>query len=76
MNKVYNKSLIQKVAKNIKKYRKLRKYTQATLALRASVSASTLATFEAAANDITLTKLDALACGLGVRLRDLVDFQE
>jgi len=71
-----NKSLIEKVAKNIKKYRAEKGYSQVQLAVRAGITDATLSSIEVARTDTTLTKLNTIAQALGVRLTDLLDIED
>ncbi len=69
-----DKGLIEKVAKNIKKYRKLKNYTQDDLSFESTIPRSTIGSIETASNDITLTKINAIAEALDLELWQLLKF--
>lgn len=71
-----DKSFVEKVAKNIKKYREQKKLTQMELAVDARISPSTVAMFETVRNDITLSKINYIAKALGVEPYELLMFDD
>jgi len=72
MNKAFN----QKVALNIKKYRKMRGLRQLDVAVDANIGLFTFALFESARSDITLAKFVAIAEALKVEPWQLLKFDE
>ena len=67
-----NKIIINKVAKNIKFYRKEKNMTQEALAFGAKVSLSTIGMIETAKTDITLSKIYNIAKALDVEPYELL----
>ncbi len=66
--------LLQKFAKRIKDLRKQKGYTQDELSYRAKIGRSTLANLETASNDVTLTKINQIACAFEISLAELFNF--
>ena len=71
-----NKKILQKVAKNIKKFRKAKKLKQDDFSAVEGISRSTIAMLETVRTDVTVSKLKIIADVLEVKLRDLFDFDE
>jgi transcriptional regulator with XRE-family HTH domain len=69
-----DKILIKKLAKNIKKYRKLNKMTQDDLAFLAELPRSTIGNIETVSNDIVLSKINKIAKAFHIKLSELLDF--
>lgn len=67
---------MQKIAKNVKKYRKIKKLSQLRLSIKTGISLSTIATIETAAAGTTVEKLNSIAEGLGITLAELVTFEK
>ena len=61
-----DKSFIEKVGKNIKKYREAKGLTQVELATDCNMSPSTIGMVETAQNDMTLSKINSIAKALNV----------
>jgi len=74
-NKTMNKFFLQKLAKNIKKIRTERGFTQDDIGIN-GVSRSMISLIELAKTDITASKLKIIADNLGVKVKDLFDFEE
>lgn len=68
-----NKSYLQKFAKNLKKIRKEKGYTQDDIGVN-GVSRSMISLLEIGATDVTISKLCIIAKNLGVEVKDLFDF--
>lgn len=71
MNKVY----LRKFGKHLRKLRQERGLTQEDLALSDEISRSTISMVEIAQNDITLSKLKLIADAMGLKVKDLFDFE-
>ncbi len=71
MNKVY----LQKFANNLKKKRKEKRLTQDDLGTN-GVSRSMISLLEIGATDVTITKLKIIADNLGIKVKDLFDFED
>lgn len=69
-----NKPYLKKLGKNIKKYRLEKGLTQDDLGIN-GISRSMVSLIEIAKSDITATKLKIIADNLGVKVRDLFDFE-
>ena len=69
-----DKSFIKKVGKNIKKYRELKGLTQVELAVDANIASSTIGMIETAQNDMTLSKVSAIAKALEIDAYKLLIF--
>lgn len=71
MNKVY----LRKFGKHLRKLRQERGLTQEDLVLSDEISRSTISMVEIAQNDITLSKLKLIADAMGLKVKDLFDFE-
>ena len=69
-----DKLFIEKIAKNIKSFREAKGLTQVELAVDANIASSTVGMIETAQNDITLSKINAIAKALGVEAYQLLKF--
>ena len=69
-----NKDYLQKFAKNLKRLRKEKGFTQDVLASE-GISRSMVSLIEIAKTDLTVSKVKLLADTLGVHPRDLFDFE-
>ena len=69
-----NKSYLQKFAKNLVKIRELHKFTQDDLGVN-GISRSMISLIELARTDVTITKLKVIADNLGLKVKDLFDFE-
>lgn len=69
-----NKEYLQKFAKHLKKLRKEKGLVQDDFANLENISRSTLSMVETGKTDITLSKIKIIADRLGVRPKDLLDF--
>ena len=69
-----DKGYLQKFAKHLKALRKERKLTQDDLAVE-GISRSMISLLEIARTDITVTKLKIIADNLGLKVKDLFDFE-
>ncbi len=69
-----NKEYLQKFAKNLKRLRKEKGFTQDDLASD-GISRSMVSLVEIARTDLTVTKVKILADTLGVLPKDLFDFE-
>lgn len=67
-----NKSFIKKVGKNIKKLRTQKGLSQEALSAESNVSASMIGFIETARNDVTLSKIYAIAKALDVEPYELL----
>ncbi len=70
-----NKVFLQKFAKNLKKKRKEKRMTQDDLGTN-GVSRSMISLLEIGATDVTITKLKTIADNLGIKVKDLFDFED
>ena len=73
-NLFVNKDYLQKFANNLRKLRKERKLTQEDL-MSEKVSRSMVSLVELARTDLTVSTLKAIADSLGVKVKDLFDFE-
>ena len=73
-NLIMNKSYLEKLAKRIKSLRVEKGLTQDDLAVD-GISRSMISLLEIAATDVTITKLKVIADNLGVKVKDLFDFE-
>jgi len=73
-NNKMDKVLIKKLAKNIKRYRKLNQLTQDDLAFLANLPRSTIGNIETASNDIVLSKINKIAKAFNIKLSELLNF--
>ncbi len=69
-----NKEYLQKLSKQIKELRKKKSYTQDDIA-QGGISRSMVSLLELARTDVTVTKLKIIADNLGVKVKDLFDFE-
>lgn len=69
-----DKCFIEKVGKNIKKIREAKGLTQVELAVDANIASSTIGMIETAQNDMTLSKINAIAKALGIETYTLLKF--
>lgn len=69
-----DKDYLQKFAKRIKYLRKERGLTQLNLETE-KISRSMISLIEIGRTDVTLSKIKALADALGVKVKDLFDFE-
>ena len=70
-----NKPFLKKLGKNIKKYRLEKGLTQDDIGIN-GISRSMVSLIEIAKSDITATKLKILADNLGIKVKDLFDFED
>ena len=70
-----DKPFIQKLAIKLKKIRKQKGLTQDDLAVN-GISRSMISLIELARTDVTASKLKIIADNLGVKVKDLFDFEE
>jgi len=61
-----DKSFIEKVGKNVKKFREAKGLTQIELAVDANMASSTIGMIETAKNDMTISKINSIANALGI----------
>ncbi len=71
-----DKQFISDVAKNIKKYREMKKLSQMALAAEANIAVATVGMIETAKNDITLSKINAIAKALDIPAYKLLVFNK
>ena len=69
-----DKQLLRKLAKRIKELRKESHYTQDDLADLADIARSTLGNIEAAANDVTFSKINRIARAFNLTLAEFLNF--
>lgn len=69
-----DKEYLQKFANNLKKIRKAKGFTQDDFAGVDGISRSTIGMVETVKTDITLSKIKIIADVLGVKPKDLLDF--
>lgn len=70
-----NKAFLHKFAKHLKTLRKAKGIKQDDFLNVDGISRSTISMLETAKTDVTLSKLKIIADTLGVKLKDLVDFE-
>ncbi len=70
-----DKPYIKKLGKRIKKLREERGFTQDDIGLN-GISRAMISLVEVAKTDITVTKLKIIADNLGVKVKDLFEFEE
>ena len=70
-----NKSFLKQLGKNIKKYRLQSGLTQDDLGVN-GISRSMVSLIEIAQSDITVSKLKIIADNIGIKVKDLFDFEE
>lgn len=73
-NLIMNKPFLRKLANNIKKIRKEKSLTQDDIGVN-GISRSMISLIELAKTDITATKLKIIADNLGIKVKDLFDFE-
>ena len=66
--------MVAKLANNIKKIRKEKSLTQDDIGVN-GISRSMISLIELAKTDITATKLKIIADNLGIKVKDLFDFE-
>jgi transcriptional regulator with XRE-family HTH domain len=64
------------VGTKVKKLRELRNFTQSYMAERLGIAQSSYSTIESGESDITLSRLDEISKILGMRLEDVMAFDE
>jgi transcriptional regulator with XRE-family HTH domain len=69
-----NKPFIEKFAKNLKKLRKEKHLTQDDISFN-GISRSMISLIELARTDVTITKLKIIADNMGIKVKDLFDFE-
>lgn len=69
-----DKSYIEKFGKNLQKIRKEKKQTQDDLGTN-GISRSMISLLEIGRTDVTISKLKIIADNLGVKVKDLFDFE-
>ena len=69
-----NKPYLKKLGENIKKYRLEKGMTQDDLGIN-GISRSMVSLIEIAKSDITATKLKIIADNMGIKVKDLFDFE-
>lgn len=75
-NNLYmNKPFLKKLGNNIKKYRLEKGMTQDDLGIN-GISRSMISLIEIAQSDITVTKLKIIANNMGIKVKDLFDFED
>jgi len=67
-------TIYEKLGENIKKYRKNRNISQEELATKAKVDLTSVSEIESGLRNPSLKMLHKLANGLGVKIKDLVNF--
>ena len=70
-----NNEYLQKFAKNLKELRKQNEIKQDDFLSIDGISRSTIAMVETAKTDITLSKIKIIADVIGVKPKDLLDFE-
>ena len=73
-NKKMNKPYIEKFAKNLKELRKQKHLTQDDISFN-GISRSMVSLLELARTDITITKLKIIADNMGIKVKDLFNFE-
>lgn len=69
-----DKPFIEKFAKNLKKLRKEKHLTQDDISFN-GISRSMISLIELARTDVTITKLKIIADNMGIKVKDLFDFE-
>lgn len=69
-----NKSYLKKFAKNLKNLRIQKNLTQDDIGIN-GISRSMISLIELTKTDVTITKLKIIADNLGVKVKDLFDFE-
>ena len=70
-----NKPYLEQLGKNIKKYRLQKGMTQDDLGVN-GISRSMVSLVEIAQSDITASKLKIIADNMGIKVKDLFDFED
>lgn len=70
-----DKYFAEKVGANIKKYKEAKGLAQIELAVDANIASSTIGMIETAKNDITLSKINAIAKALELDAYKLLKFE-
>lgn len=73
-NQKMNKSYLKKLAKNIKLKRNEKSLTQDDIGVN-GISRSMISLIELAKTDVTVSKLKIIADNLGLKVKDLFDFE-
>ena len=73
-NQIMNKHFLKKLGKNIQSKRLDRKLTQDDLGVN-GISRSMISLIEIAKTDVTVSKLKIIADNLGLKVKDLFDFE-
>ncbi len=69
-----DKFFIEKVGRNVKKFREAKGLTQVELGIDADIASSTVGMIETANNDMTLSKINAIAKALEIEAYMLLKF--
>ena len=69
-----DKLFIEKIGRNVKRFREAKGLTQVELAVDANMAPSTIGMIETAQNDMTLSKINAIANALGIEAYELLKF--
>lgn len=69
-----NKSYLKKFANNLKKLRAERNLTQDDIGVN-GISRSMISLIELSKTDVTITKLKIIADNMGIKVKDLFDFE-
>ncbi len=67
---------LHSVGNKLKKLRELRNFTQAHIAEQLGISQSSYSTIESGEQDITLSRLEEISKLLGMRVEDVIAFDE
>ena len=73
-NLIMNKQYLQNLADNLKRIRNEKNLTQDDIAIN-GVSRSMISLIELARTDVTVTKLKIIADNLGIKVKELFDFE-
>ena len=73
-NYYMNKDYLLLFAKHLKSLREAKKFTQDDIGVN-GISRSMISLLEIAGTDVTITKLKIIADNLGVKVKDLFDFE-
>jgi len=69
-----DKLFIEKIGRNVKRFREAKGLTQVELSVDANIASSTVGMIETAQNDMTLSKINAIANALGIEAYELLKF--
>lgn len=69
-----NKPYLEKLSKKLKEIRKAKGLTQDDIAVN-GISRSMISLIELSLTDVTVTKLKIIADNLGIKVKDLFDFE-